>query len=107
MALNGFWPLLANAKPNTPALPSEICSATGLKHVGGGAPADSPDKSVRPTHCSLCPFNAERGAAIPVTAAPALTRTAAAAPKPEFFGAPRLESRLVPTALPRAPPFPS
>src|SRR5207245_2010156 len=38
MALNAFWPLLADARPSVPALPSEICSAAGLKHSGDGAP---------------------------------------------------------------------
>src|SRR6266487_6190053 len=64
MALNAFWPLLAGARPSVPALPSEICSATGLKHSGDGAPPGAPGKGAQPSHCTLCPFNAERGAAI-------------------------------------------
>src|SRR5437879_11946059 len=57
IALNASWPLLANAGPRVPALPSEICSATGQKH-GGESPVS---KGARPSHCTLCPYNAERG----------------------------------------------
>src|SRR5262252_1182206 len=98
MALNVAWPLLANAKPADPA--AEVCSASGGKH---GAPA-TPDKGYHASHCNLCPFGAERGAAIAVAApslpvpvaAPAqiLTRGDAAAP----------QLALYPTAPPRAPP---
>ncbi|HTF16402.1 MAG TPA: DUF2946 family protein [Burkholderiales bacterium] len=105
IALNASWPLLANARPSVPALPSEICSATGLKHAGEGLPGDIP--GVRPAHCTLCPFNAERGAAIS-GAAPALL-----CPMPdrgqvqEFFSEPQLQAALDPAARPRAPPFSS
>ncbi len=101
MALNASWPLLANARPNVPALPSEVCSATGLKHQGENLPG----KGAHPSHCTLCPFNAERGAAIS-GAAPAL-----ACPMPasgrvrEFFAEPQLKAALDPAAPPRAPPF--
>lgn len=105
IALNASWPLLANARTSVPALPSEICSATGLKHAGEGLPGDTP--GVRPAHCTLCPFNAERGAAIS-GAAPALL-----CPMPdrgqvqEFFSEPQLQAALDPAARPRAPPFSS
>ena len=105
IALNASWPLLANARTSVPALPSEICSATGLKHAGEGLPGDIP--GVRPAHCTLCPFNAERGAAIS-GAAPALL-----CPMPdrgqvqEFFSEPQLQAALDPAARPRAPPFSS
>jgi hypothetical protein len=104
MALNALWPLLANAKPAVPALPSEICSATGLKHAGG-EPANAPDRGSHPSHCTLCPFNAERGAAIPCLAIPPFARSATADPRPEFTGTFRLESQLDLTARPRAPPL--
>ena len=101
MALNAFWPLLANAKPNVPALPSEICTATGQKHPGEGPLSNG----ARPSHCNLCPFNAERGPAI-AGAAPALL-----CPMPdrgqaqEFFSEPPLPAALDPCAPPRAPPY--
>jgi len=105
IALNAFWPLLANARPNAPALPSEVCSATGQKHAGESVPGQAPGKGAQPSHCTLCPFNAERGPAIS-GAAPAL-----ACPMPafgqvqEFFSEPQLKAALDPAAPPRAPPF--
>ena len=104
MALNALWPLLANAKPAVPANPSEICSASGLKHAGG-EPAGAPNRGSRPSHCTLCPFNAERGAAIPCLAAPAFARSSIADPRPECPGTARVESQPDPTARPRAPPL--
>jgi len=98
MALNVAWPLLANAKPADPS--AEICSASGGKH---GAPA-TPDKGYHASHCNLCPFGAERGAAIAPAVQPLLladatpdqifTRCDAAAPQVSLY----------PTAPPRAPP---
>jgi DUF2946 family protein len=102
MLLNTAWPLLANAKPAVPAPPSEICSATGLKHVAGGAPA-APGKGIHASHCTLCPFGAHCVAAIPrarlllpsaPVAAPVITRGQAQRPEMAFHAA----------APPRAPP---
>jgi len=103
LVLNAAWPLLANAKPVVPALPSEICSASGLNHAAGGAPA-APDKDLHASHCTLCPFSAERCAAIPYAAQSPL----ASAPVPvRVFArsdAPRPAIALHPAAPPRAPP---
>ena len=98
MALNAAWPLLANAKPADPS--AEVCSANGGKH---GAPA-TPDKGYHASHCNLCPFGAERGAAIAITP-PALPVPVAAPTQVQTRGdaaAPQLA--LYPTAPPRAPP---
>ncbi len=103
MALNASWPLLANAKANAPALPSEICSATGLKHEGENLPG----KGAQPSHCTLCPFNAERGTALASAACAIFAPAPAAAQEPEFYEAPLLVAAFDPTAPPRAPPFPS
>src|SRR5438552_18994140 len=101
IALNASWPLLANARPNAPALPSEICTATGQKHAG-----ESPfGKGARPSHCTLCPFNAERGAAISGSALALLCPIPACGPVRELFSEPQLASALVPWAPPSAPPF--
>ena len=100
MALNAAWPLLANARPADPG--DEICSATGLKHAAGGAPA-TPDKGYHASHCNLCPFGAERSAAIAVTGlqhAPASAPVVARA----RGDASRVTLALYPTAPPRAPP---
>ena len=107
MVLNAAWPLLANAKPAVPALPSEICSASGLKHAAGGAPA-APDKGIHASHCTLCPFGAERCAAIPYAGQAPLAPAPAAAPVFTRGDAPpRPGVALHLSAPPRAPPFPS
>jgi len=101
IALNASWPLLANARPNTPALPSEVCSATGQKHSG-----ESPfGKGARPSHCALCPFNAERGPAISGAVPGLLCPIPASAPVRELFSEPQLPAALDPCAPPRAPPY--
>ncbi len=105
MALNAFWPLLADARPSVPAVPSEICSATGLKHSGDGTPPGAPGKGSQPSHCTLCPFNAERGAAIPCATHALLASAPSDAQHPAHFQAPPSEAALDPAAPPRAPPF--
>jgi hypothetical protein len=107
LAFNAFWPLLANARPGAAPLPAEICSATGLRHAGGEAPADTPDRSVRPSHCTLCPFNADRTAAALPDAALTLADSGASEARPGFFEAAPPDSPLDPTAPPRAPPLSS
>ena len=101
IALNAFWPLLANARAHAPALPSEICSATGQKHAD-----ESPlGKGPRSSHCNLCPYSADRGPAIS-GAAPALyCALPVSRPATDFVSEPRLPAALDPCAPPRAPPF--
>jgi len=101
MALNAAWPLLANAQPIDPA--AEICSTAGGGHAGGGAPA-TPDKRYHASHCNLCPFGAERGAAIPLAVAALLIPVSAPAQVIARSEAPRLCLSLYPAAPPRAPP---
>ena len=105
MALNAAWPLLANAKPNVPALAAEICSATGLSHASGGAPAGAPEKDLHASHCTLCPFGAERCAAIPLAARPPLPSAPAPEPALARSDAPRAQVALRLSAPPRAPPL--
>jgi DUF2946 family protein len=107
IALNASWPLLANARPNAPALPSEVCTATGLKHPGEGLPGEAPGKGVQPSHCTLCPFNAERGAAIPYAKHILLSSAPVGVQHAVYCDAVRPEAALDPAAPPRAPPFPS
>jgi len=104
IALNASWPLLANARPNAPALPPEVCTAIGLKHPAENLPG-APGKGAQPSHCTLCPFNAERGPAISGAAPALLCPIPASAQVPEFFSEPQLEAALDPCAPPRAPPF--
>jgi len=105
MALNAAWPSLANAKPHVATLPSEICSATGLNHAAGGAPAGPQQKDLHASHCTLCPFGAERCAAIPDTGQPRLPSAPAPAPAFARRDAPRPDTALRLTAPSRAPPF--
>jgi hypothetical protein len=101
MAFNAAWPLLANAKPVDPS--TEICSASGINHAGSGAPL-VPDKGLHASHCTLCPFGAERGAAIPVAVAPLPLPSAAPAQPVARGDAAPLHLALYPAAPPRAPP---
>jgi hypothetical protein len=101
IALNASWPLLANARPNAAALPSEVCSATGQKHSGEGPLS----KGARPSHCNLCPFNAERGPTISGAAPALLCPMSASGPARELFSEPQLPAALDPCAPPRAPPY--
>ncbi len=101
IALNAFWPVLANARTSAPALPSEVCSATGQKHAGENLPG----KGAQPSHCTLCPFNAERGPAISGAAPALLCPMPASGPVRELFSEPQLPAALDPCAPPRAPPF--
>ena len=101
IALNAFWPLLANARAHAPALPSEICSATGQKHADESPLGNGP----RSSHCNLCPYSADRGPAIS-GAAPALyCALPVSRPATDFVSEPRLPAALDPCAPPRAPPF--
>jgi DUF2946 family protein len=102
IALNALWPLLANARPNDPASPSEICSASGLNHAPGEVPTDSRSKNF---HCSLCPFHAERGLAIANVGQPLIPSVSPVALVFARNDAPRPKIALHPAAPPRAPPF--
>jgi hypothetical protein len=104
MALNAFWPLLANARPSVPALPSEICSATGQQHAAENRPGEAPGKSVQPSHCTLCPFNAERGPAISGAAPALLLPTPACEKALASFTGSRLQTAPVLSGSPRSPP---
>ncbi len=105
MTLNAFWPLLANAKPRVPALSSEVCSATGLQHTAENLPGEAPGKSVRPSHCTLCPFNAERGPAISGAAPVLVCSMPASGQVHELLAEPQIRAALDPAAPPRAPPY--
>jgi DUF2946 family protein len=106
MVLNASWPLLANAKPATPASPSEICSASGSAHSNGGE-SDTPDKGLHCPHCALCLFHADRLLPARGAVQPPLPSSPAIARVPALDDAPRPAVALHPAAPPRAPPVPS
>ena len=101
IALNAFWPVIANARPAESTTSYQICSATGLRH------GDSPDGNPLSLRCALCVFHAGHGVAItPTTSAPAAPETTTD-DRPAPVDEPRLEAAFDPAAPPRAPPFPS
>jgi hypothetical protein len=67
VALNVFWPLIAQAAPKAPSLLIPICSIEGRTHdvdlSSGKAPLDERSSS-HGEHCKLCVFGAERTAAL-------------------------------------------
>lgn len=101
MALNAAWPVLANARP---AVELEICTAGG--HASGEAPA-LPDKGYHASHCNLCPFGVERGAALAAQAAVLPLPASAPVEGFERGETPQRQIALYPAAPPRAPPFPA
>jgi hypothetical protein len=103
MVLNTAWPLLANAKPADPALPSEICSASGLKHAADGAPA-APAKGLHASHCTLCPFSSQWVAGIADAGLRLVPPPPSAGPVRARGEIPRPEIAFHPAAPPRAPP---
>lgn len=98
MALNAAWPLLANAQPADPS--AEICSASGGKHV---APV-TPDKGYHASHCNLCPFGAEHGAAVALAVVSQLLPVPAPVQVFARGETPQRQTALYSAAPPRAPP---
>lgn len=106
IALQAFWPLIAQAKPESVLL-VPVCSVRGVTHYielpRRGAPVERKAASQQ-DHCAFCVFGGER-VALPA-GAPVLPIAAAAA-----FGAPRssesrfLESQKRLNARSRAPPI--
>ncbi|HEY6721928.1 MAG TPA: DUF2946 family protein [Burkholderiales bacterium] len=105
VAFNTLWPVLAVASTSVPTLPSEICSATGSRHAGGGTGDDAPGSNVRPAHCTLCHFNPERSAAISCATHVLLSPVAAVAQPAAHFESRRSQAAFHPSAPPRAPPY--
>lgn len=106
MVLNSAWPLLANAKPDVPDLTQEICSASGLTHAAGGAPA-TPEKGLHASHCTLCTFGSLCLPGIADAGLPLLPPALAAVPVRARGQTPRPEIAFHPAAPPRGPPAPS
>jgi hypothetical protein len=104
MVLNAAWPMLANARPQVPAQPSEICSATGLIHADGDRPA-APRGNLHASHCVLCPLGFHGAAAIPDGVRPLLPSAPVAVAVVARDESPRPQSAFHPAAPPRAPPF--
>jgi Protein of unknown function (DUF2946) len=105
IALNAFWPLIANAKPADSPVFAPICSVTGLKH--GSSPADVPGENPLSLRCALCVFHAGLGVAITPTAPAPVVPADAVDERPAPIAELRFGTALYLAAPPRAPPFPS
>jgi hypothetical protein len=101
IALQAFWPLLAQAKPKNVVL-VPVCTVQGVTHYlelpSGNAPVEQKAASQH-EHCSFCSL----GAALPVGATP--VAWAFEAPEQVFlFEASIVESSTPLSARSRAPP---
>jgi hypothetical protein len=104
MALNAFWPLIVNARPNDVDIFAEICS-TGSHKRHAGVPVKAPEKTAHASHCTLCAFSPERTAAVPIAGRAPLALPALAGARIEFRDARPVQAAFDPTAPPRAPPL--
>jgi len=106
MALQGLWPLLAQARPAQAKLLLPVCTVDGTVHyveLAAGKPADS-RKSQAHEHCQLCVAGSAKLVAPPVVAAP-LARLEPASAEHFTAAAPQgAAAPPYPPAHPRAPP---
>ena len=107
IALQGLWPLIAQAKPAAPSLLLPLCSVDGVAHYIELAPSEAPldeRSAVHHEHCQLCVFGSDRVAALPAASIPVLVVETALedAPLRSFVVSPETPSYL--PAQPRAPP---
>ena len=105
IALQAFWPLIAQAKPRDVVL-VPVCAVQGVTHYielpKGGAPVERKAASQQ-DHCSFCVFGGER-VALP-GGTPVLTVADAAFSAPRSSESPFLESQKRLRARSRAPPI--
>lgn len=74
MALQAFWPLIAQAKPQYVQLVA-VCSVAGTHYVPLSLPGETPlekGSAAQGEHCKLCVFGADRFLALPPASPPAL-----------------------------------
>ena len=107
MALQGLWPLIAQAKPAAPSLLLPVCSVDGVTHYIELAPSEAPldeRSAAHHEHCQLCVFGSDRVAALPAASIPVLVVETALedAPVRSVVASPEPPSYL--PAQPRAPP---
>jgi hypothetical protein len=108
MALQAFWPLLAQAKPGPGTMLVQLCTIDGTAHyveipIGGDAPAEerTPGHS---SHCAMCVPGGERVFAVPSAQLPAIALAALASTPPPAIASARFVSASHRLAQPRAPP---
>jgi hypothetical protein len=107
VALNAFWPLIAQAAPKAPSLLVPICSMEGKTHhvdLSSGKTPLGERRASHGEHCKLCVFGSDRTAALPAEAV-ALLAVVAIVAEPSFARPVPLSEPLSHTpAQPRAPP---
>jgi len=109
MALQGFWPALAQGQSTAASLFATVCSIDGAKTVdmsGGKFPADG-GAGKHQKHCALCVAGGDRAPAL----APAPVLPLFHSTRPAEFIAPLSATQVVSApstpAQPRAPPVQS
>lgn len=104
VALNAFWPLLAQARPAQAGETGfEVCTVAGIRHLG--TKDEAPARGQLVPHCAFCTLGAGHA---PLAAMPACVLP----PAPFSFGAvaprdtgPHLVRFGFESAQPRAPPL--
>jgi hypothetical protein len=104
IALHAFWPLIAQARPDTVAL-VPICTVGGETHYTevplGKTPAEEQSAS-HFEHCSLCSLGGER--AVMASGTLAISPMQSPSCRPSRTAAWTFESKATPSARPRGPP---
>ena len=103
VALQVFWPLVAQAQPKS-ALYGSICSAGGGDHSPAAPGGHGPGRHVK--HCPLCSAGGDRAAqAVDSPAHPLFIVAGASFEVPAVLPAASFRSTVVSPAQPRAPPY--
>ncbi len=108
VALQAFWPLLAQAKPGPRTMLVELCTIDGTTHhaeipIGGDAPAGE-RTSGHSGHCAMCAAGGERSLAAPPAAVPPIALEPLASERPLANPAAQFVSTSHRPAQSRAPP---
>jgi len=106
LALQAFWPLLAQARPADVTLPVAICGVDGVRHdleirIGKTSPLEERSAS-HGEHCKLCVLG-DGKAALNVAVFPVVTPRAASPKVVELQSHCQEQLQLL-SAHPRAPP---
>jgi hypothetical protein len=109
LALQAFWPLLAQAKPRLPGERVPLCTIEGITHYIELPAVDTPVEqrsAAHHEHCKMCVFGAEKMAVAASTAPQVAFSVFVDEPRAcvaAHFSPPAFER----PALPRAPPLAS
>ena len=109
VALQGLWPLLAQAKPTVPGERVPVCTIEGITHYVELPSVDTPVEkrsAAHHEHCQMCVFGAEK-LAVAVSPAPPVAVVADPDCPLDSVSAVSSSSSFPKPALPRAPPIAS